>query len=150
MINMINKMAPQECRDLLARLSFGHLACVRANQPYIVPIYFAYKSELLYGFATVGRKIEWMRVNPFVCVQADEVLNQTNWASVVVLGRYEELRETPEYAKERHEAQHLLGKRWLWWQPAYAASQARGRRKPAAPILYRIHIDELTGLRASH
>jgi nitroimidazol reductase NimA-like FMN-containing flavoprotein (pyridoxamine 5'-phosphate oxidase superfamily) len=146
---LIKKMSLQECRDLLARVGFGRLACARENQPYIVPIYFAYEPDHLYGFSTMGHKIEWMRLNPFVCMQADEILNPHNWASVIVLGRYEELPDTPEYVKERNQAQSLLGKRSLWWQPGYAASQARGRRKPASPVLYCIRVDEITGLRAS-
>src|SRR5205085_2831702 len=87
----ITRMQDQECRDTLARLAFGRLGCARENQPYIVPIYFAYEVECLYGFATSGQKIEWMRTNPRVCIQSDEVLGNDNWTSVVVLGRYEEL-----------------------------------------------------------
>jgi nitroimidazol reductase NimA-like FMN-containing flavoprotein (pyridoxamine 5'-phosphate oxidase superfamily) len=145
----VKKMKPQECGELLARLGFGRLACARDNQPYILPIYFAYEPERLYGFATFGRKIEWMRLNPLVCVQADEIRSQNNWASVIVRGRYEELLDTPEYAKQRNQVQALLGKRSLWWQPGYAASQVRGLSKPTKPVFYCIHIEEMTGLRAS-
>jgi hypothetical protein len=58
----------QECKDLLARLGFGRLACAHENQPYIVPVYFAYEPDRLYGFGTIGKKIECMRSNPLVCV----------------------------------------------------------------------------------
>ena len=85
----ITKMQDRDCRDALARLGFGRLGCARDNQPYIVPIYFAYEPDHLYGFATLGQKIEWMRSNPRVCVQADEVLSNDNWISVVALGRYQ-------------------------------------------------------------
>lgn len=146
---LINKMRPQECRELLARLGFGRLACARDNQPYILPIYFAYEPDHLYGFATFGRKIEWMRLNPLVCVQADEILSHRNWASVIIRGRYEELLDTPEYAKERNHAQSLLGKRSLWWRTGYVASKIRGPAKSAKPVFYRIHVAEITGLRAS-
>jgi len=144
-------MPLQQCRDLLERVGFGRLACARENQPYIVPTYFAYEPDPdhLYGFATMGRKIEWMRLNPLVCVEADEMLNPQNWASVIALGRYEELSNTPEFSKERNHAQSLLAKRSLWWQPGYAASRARGRRNAASAILYRIHVEEMTGVRAS-
>jgi uncharacterized protein len=108
-VMLIKKMSLRECRNLLARVGFGRLACARENQPYIVPIYFAYEPDHLYGFSTIGRKIEWMRLNPFVCLQTDEVLNRHNWASVIVLGRYEELPDTPEYVKERNQAQPCSG-----------------------------------------
>jgi hypothetical protein len=59
---LIREMNAQECRDLLARLSTGRLGCARNNQPYIVPVYFAYEPDRLHGFSTVGQKIEWMPV----------------------------------------------------------------------------------------
>ena len=69
---------------------------LKNNQPYVVPIYFAYEPDRLYGFSTVGQKVEWMRDNPLVCVEADEVRAHNEWASVVVLGRYEELSDRPD------------------------------------------------------
>jgi nitroimidazol reductase NimA-like FMN-containing flavoprotein (pyridoxamine 5'-phosphate oxidase superfamily) len=72
------------------------LDALKNNQPYVVPIYFAYEPDRLYGFSTVGQKVEWMRDNPLVCVEADEVRAHNEWASVVVLGRYEELSDRPD------------------------------------------------------
>jgi nitroimidazol reductase NimA-like FMN-containing flavoprotein (pyridoxamine 5'-phosphate oxidase superfamily) len=146
---LISKMKSEECREFLARQGVGRLACARDSQPYIVPIYFVYEPDYLYGFTTPGRKVDWMRVNPLVCVQADEVLNQDNWTSVVVLGRYEELSETGEYSEERNKVQSLLVKRTLWWVTAHAASVARGHAERPLPVFYRIHITDITGLRAS-
>jgi nitroimidazol reductase NimA-like FMN-containing flavoprotein (pyridoxamine 5'-phosphate oxidase superfamily) len=37
-----------------------------------MPIYFVYHQHCLYSFSTAGQKIEWMRVNPLVWVQADQ------------------------------------------------------------------------------
>jgi uncharacterized protein len=144
----ISEMSRQECSDLLARLEAGRLACARENQPYIVPIYFAYEPDRLYGFATLGRKIEWMRSNPLVCVQADTVVSDNEWASVIVLGRYEELPDTPEYSTVRLQAQALLEKRSLWWRTGYAAAQTRHKSGRSIPIFYCIHIEEMTGHRA--
>ena len=48
-----------ECRAALGRVNFGRLACARDNQPYIVPIYFAYDGHHVYGFSTPGQKIDW-------------------------------------------------------------------------------------------
>jgi hypothetical protein len=92
---LIREINIRECRDLLERLGAGRLGCARDNQPYIVPIYFAYEPDRLYGFSTVGQKIEWMRRNPKVCVEADEVISHNNWVSVIALGRFEELTDKP-------------------------------------------------------
>ena len=44
-----------------------------------MPIYFAYHDGYLYSFSTVGRKIEWMRGNPLVCLETDEVVSSQPW-----------------------------------------------------------------------
>jgi len=93
---LVSEMGRHESSDILARVGFGRLACAHENQPYIVPIYFAYEPDHLYGFATMGQKIEWMRLNPLVCVEVDEIHSDVDWTSIVVKGRYEEL---PEDAK---------------------------------------------------
>jgi len=72
-------MSEQECSELLKRVSFGRLACSLDNQPYIVPVDFAYEPDCIYIFSSVGKKIEWMRQNPKVCLQADEIENRANW-----------------------------------------------------------------------
>ena len=54
---LIRDMNAQECRDLLARPGVGRLACAHDNQPYIVPVYFAYEPDRLYGFATFEKKL---------------------------------------------------------------------------------------------
>jgi uncharacterized protein len=145
---LIRDLTPQECRDMLTRIGFGRLACARDNQPYIVPIYFAYEFDLLYGFTTVGRKIEWMRTNPKVCLEVDEVLSHFKWMSVIVMGRYEELPNTPEFRRKREHALVALEKRMFWWRTALAAKQLPTRHKDAEPLFYCIHIDSMTGHRA--
>jgi uncharacterized protein len=147
---LVREMNRQECDDVLKRLSFGRLACARDNQPYIVPIYFASEPGRLYGFATMGQKIEWMRLNSLVCVEADEVQSHTDWTSVVVRGRYEEFPDTPEYSSRRQQAQSRLEKiRSLWWQVGFAAAQTRGRFDRDITVFYCIHIEDISGRRAS-
>src|SRR5208282_4586340 len=114
----ISEMTEKECREFISRSTFGRLACARENEPYIVPIYFAYVPDHLYGFSTFGQKIEWMRSNPRVSVEMDEVSNYFHWKSVVISGRYEELPDDPDYRAERLQAQVSLEKRFLWWQTA--------------------------------
>ncbi len=147
---LVSEMGHQECEKLLARLGFGRLACVRDNQPYIVPMYFASDHGHLYGFATMGQKIAWLRLNPLVCVQADEILSHTRWSSVVVRGRYEEYPDNPEYSDRRQQAQSMLEKgRFLWWQTGVAAAQPRPNFDRDIPTFFCIHIEEISGRSAS-
>lgn len=142
---LIQEMTEQECRKQLQKLDYGRLGCVRDNQPYIVPVYFASDEQHLYGITTPGQKIAWMRTNPLICLQVDERSSHNQWLSIVVFGRYEELPDTPEYGRARTTAMELLQKRTMWWEPA-CVSTPRQERRPA--IFYRIHIDQVTGRRA--
>jgi nitroimidazol reductase NimA-like FMN-containing flavoprotein (pyridoxamine 5'-phosphate oxidase superfamily) len=94
---VINEMSIEECVALLVRSTLFRLGCARDNQPYVIPISLAYDkaSASLYGFTTLGQKIQWMRTNPLVCVQADDIAAPDQWKSVVVNGRFEELPQTP-------------------------------------------------------
>lgn len=147
---VIHEMTEGECHNALERASFGRLACARDNQPYVVPIYFSYDGRQLYGFSTLGQKIEWMRSNPLVCFEIDEWTSRYEWMSVVVCGRFEELPDTPEFAAARVQAHEALQKRGRWWEYT-AVPGAEWRRKPGpfASIFYRIHITAMTGHRAT-
>jgi nitroimidazol reductase NimA-like FMN-containing flavoprotein (pyridoxamine 5'-phosphate oxidase superfamily) len=146
---LITKMRSKDCRDFLDRLGFGRLACTSNDRPYIVPIYFAFDVDRLYGFSTLGQKILWMRENPLVCVEADEIRAHDDWKSVVVLGRYVEISNAAEGEKARRHARSLLQKRRLWWQSGYTANQVRIRSAPISQIYYCILIEKMTGLRGS-
>jgi hypothetical protein len=144
---IVHEMTNEECHEFLGQMKFGRLGCARDGQPYIVPIYFASDGKHLYCFSTPGQKIEWMRPNPLVCVEVDEVVDQLNWKSVVVLGKFEELCDDPSRVNTREYALNLLQKRPTWWQPAYIAPEHRDAQKPLAPIYYRILINRITGHR---
>jgi uncharacterized protein len=146
---LITRMRTKECRDLLARLGFGRLACACNDRPYIVPIYFCFDADRLYGFSTLGQKILWMRQNPLVCVEADEIRGHDDWESVIVLGRYVEVSGGPEGAAARKRVRAMLEKRPLWWQSGYTISQVRRKPDTVTLIYYCILIEKLTGLRGS-
>lgn len=128
---------------MLARTHLGRLACARGMQPYVVPIYFAYHNNWLYSFSVLGQKIDWMRANPLVCVEADQMRREL-WATVVVFGRYEELGDTPELRDERTFAFNLLQRRAMWWEHG-GARQTPGGTPTAVPVFYRIKIEQITG-----
>ena len=144
----IDEMTFEECRAFLANASFGRLACARDNQPYVLPIYFAYEPDFVYVLSTFGQKNEWMRENPKVCLEVDEIAGQSQWMSVIASGRYQELHE-PQFTAEREHARSLLEKRSQWWLNALGERQLRLGDHAIAPLFFRIHVDSLSGLRAS-
>ena len=146
---LIQELTSQESLDLLARTRLGRLACAQGAQPYVVPFYFAYDSGYLYSFSTVGQKVEWMRANPLVCVEAAEMVSPERWVSVIVFGRYEELPDTPEWQSTRRLAHTLLKRNAVWWEPAYVKTTLHGTQRPLVPVFYRIHSLQITGHRAT-
>jgi nitroimidazol reductase NimA-like FMN-containing flavoprotein (pyridoxamine 5'-phosphate oxidase superfamily) len=143
---LIKELTVNECRDILRSTNLGRLACVRYSQPYIVPIYFDFHDDYLYSFATKGRKIQWMRTNPRVCVEVDYILDQFNWTTVVVEGRYEELTKAPAHEAARKRADALFQNRHDWWFPAAAKTASASER---VPVIYRIAIEGLSGRQAA-
>src|ERR1700731_4167965 len=119
---VIREMSREECLQVLARTRLARLACAHENQPYVVPVYLAYHQPssdegCLYGFTTPGQKVEWMRANPLVCVEVDEIAAYDQWVSVIALGRYEELPETPGRDDERLRAWQVLKTHPGWGEP---------------------------------
>ena len=131
---------------MLAGTKVARLACARNNQPYIVPIHVDLDDEFLYGYATLGQKIEWMRQNPLVCLETDELTTDGQWASVVVFGYYEELPHTPDYEDSRRVAERLFERHPAWWEPASVPLAAHEHR---TPIVFRIRIGHVTGRRTA-
>src|SRR5258705_2417503 len=115
----IHEMTVDECRSALQKTNVGRLACASDGQPYVLPINFAFDGTYLYGFTTLGQKIEWMRLNPRVCFEVDELVNPSQWMSIVVFGRYDELPDKPEYEKARVQAHAFLQNQAIWWEPTY-------------------------------
>ena len=144
---LIQELTRQESLKVLARTHLGRLACARGMQPYIVPIHFAYQDYWLYSFSVLGQKIDWMRTNPLVCVEVDQ-MRREEWTTVVVFGRYEELSDTSKFQSERTLAFNLLQQRAMWWEHGGAKKMPAGA--PAAvPVFYRIKIEQITGRRAA-
>ena len=146
---VIHLLTFEECKAIVARSVVGRLACARDGQPYIVPIFiwFDDPSSCLYGFSTVGRKVEWMRRNPKVCVEVEEIDDPLHWTTVLVTGRYDEIGDEHEADALRIRAQELLEQRQTWWLPATANLSTGEEREHV--VFYRIHVVAMSGRRTS-
>jgi nitroimidazol reductase NimA-like FMN-containing flavoprotein (pyridoxamine 5'-phosphate oxidase superfamily) len=169
---LIHEISQSECVRVLSKASFAKLACVHENQPYLVPVYLAYHQSAtgqacLYGFTTFGQKVAWMRANPLVCVEVDEVTAYDQWVSIIAIGRYEELPESamddaaqgrkPEQSETcnrecGNEAWQALKVRPNWQEPGSTAWAARAHCdgfNRLIPIYYKILIESVTGHEAT-
>jgi len=164
---VIREMSREECLRALAGAKSARLACAHENRPYVVPVSLAYDDVFgcFYGFTTPGQKIEWMRANPLVCVEVDEVTAQDQWVSVIAFGRYEELPETPGNDSDsfraperprhvgeatpawslescrrhcddgRERALHVLETHPMWWEPGCTAWATHAHRDSTEPFV---------------
>jgi nitroimidazol reductase NimA-like FMN-containing flavoprotein (pyridoxamine 5'-phosphate oxidase superfamily) len=176
----IRELSKEECHRALAGKRLARLACALNDQPYIVPVYLAYHKPSVgeacfYGFTTVGQKVDWMRTNPRVCIEVDEIASWTEWTTVLAMGRYQELPDVPEqnarFAPARRSTGHLdeavpdqpalaaealvayqlLQTEALWWEPAStgrAAVTHHAADEVFRRIYYKVSIEQVTGREA--
>jgi nitroimidazol reductase NimA-like FMN-containing flavoprotein (pyridoxamine 5'-phosphate oxidase superfamily) len=145
---LIHELTPQDCREIIRRTQVARLACSHDNQPYVVPVSYSFDAgrDCLYCFSAVGQKIMWMRDNPKVCVQFEEIADKDHWTTVLVFGRYEEILDSDKDSNARERALTLFQARNEWWLPGAANVTSRERH---AVIVYRIQIERVSGRRAS-
>jgi len=140
-------MSKEMSLDLVKRIGFGHLGCCQEGQAYVVPISYAYHDYYLYCCGTVGRKIEWMRSNPRVCVEVEDIASRQQWETVVLTGAYEELLDEPRFLDARIETYERLARRPAWWKPAFSSTLLEDGERPMRPLFFRIAIREIAGHR---
>ena len=87
----IEEMRASEAREVLGQLNFAHLAMAKDNLPYVVPVHYAFDGDDLFVYTTEGKKADIIRVNPEICLQAEDVVDNENWKSVMVFGTAEQI-----------------------------------------------------------
>lgn len=138
----IEALKSVDCIRLLERSRFGHLACKAKDDIYLVPITFAFEDGYLYSHSKLGKKIEMMRKNPHVCIQAEEVQDFFRWKSVIAWGRFEELKGTDATTAMRILIQKVTEK-----EPDTRRSELEVDFAALieSAIIYRIKIERSTG-----
>lgn len=101
----VEDMRHEEIVAFLHDIDYGHLGCSVDDQPYIVPVHFAYDDRRIYIYTTEGKKTDMIRKNPRVCLQVENVKDNRNWKSVLITGR----AEIVEDPAERDKAVALIG-----------------------------------------
>ena len=98
----IRELTGDQVNSILLSQAFGRLACTDGSTPYIVPITYTYDGKYIYGQTNEGTKLELMRKNPAVCFEVDRMTDMRNWKSVIVYGKFEELKgEAEEQARSK-------------------------------------------------
>jgi uncharacterized protein len=138
---MIRDLSHDKALLMLREGRIARLACVSEGEPYVVPVSYVFDGENLLVHSLPGRKITAMRANPRVCLQIDEIEDELNWTSVLAFGHYEEITNMQE--RSRAMARLLTNFPQLTPVESVIANDAG----TPAPIVFRIRIDKITGLR---
>ena len=138
---MITRMSEEESRALLRAGRLARLGCVAEGYPYVVPVNYVFNGEHVFSHSLPGHKIDAMRACPRVCLQVDEVQDQTRWKSVIAFGTYEELGG----AEERERALGLLLTLFPRLTPVESLITADAGAP--APVVYRVRVERVTGIR---
>lgn len=144
---MIGPLTKSQMEALLHQQVVGHIACHHENFIYLVPTSYAYDGEFIYAHSHEGTKLNIMRKNPNICFEVDDVTDMSNWQSVIVWGRFEELTFEEERIKALRVLLHRklplnssttthLGKEWPF---------SENEPNEISGVVYKIVIDRQTG-----
>ena len=95
---MLGQLNDTQINNILSSQAVGRLACTDGKKPYIVPVTYTYNGKYIYGQTNEGTKLKMLRKNPNVCFEVDMMMDMRNWQSVIVYGKFEELKN--EQAKK--------------------------------------------------
>lgn len=146
---MLGILQDSEIDDFLASRKIGRLGCHYQGKTYVVPIQYRFKGDHLLCYSMEGMKLDFLRSNPHVCFEVDQIESLNHWTSVILWGRFVELGLRPPHAED-----------WDWFSLENLESKTRpnspppdGQRLDRPPqgarhrqaIFYRIEITEKSG-----
>lgn len=134
------ELTRDECNEVLERNHVGRVAFTFHDHVDIEPVNYVYADGWLHGRTAPGGKIAVLRHHPWVAFEVDEVDGLFDWRSVVVHGAvYIPDPEGSPADREAHAAT-LASLRRLLPDTLTSTDPAPGRL-----LLFRIHVDDLTG-----
>jgi uncharacterized protein len=144
---MLGQLNDDQIENVLSSLVVGRIACTDGKQPYIVPVTYTYDGEYIYGQTNEGMKLNILRKNKNVCFEVDMMSDMRNWQSVIVYGKFEELKD-----KEAEKARSILfGKVFtlMTSSTVHAHEHEVGSKVDDSTrvkhVMYRIKIKKVTG-----
>lgn len=90
---MLGDLTRDQCVQVLYSTEVGRLGYYSEKRMYIVPVSYVFDGEHIYIHSKEGQKVRMMRKHPGVCFQVDRIENLVNWRSVLVWGKFQELRD---------------------------------------------------------
>jgi uncharacterized protein len=140
----VREMGDTAARETLGRLNYAHLACSRDDEPYVVPVHYAFDGEHVFIYTTEGKKSEILDSNPKVCLQAEDVKDSEHWVSVMVFGEVERVKDK----SARNDALDLILKVNPTLTPAISIRWMDSWVRTNVEVIYRLWPRKLSGRKA--
>ncbi len=137
----VEEMNTEQIKEVLQRIGYGHLNMARGHHPYVVPIHYVYDDPFVYFYTTEGKKTEIIRANPEICLQVEEVSDEKNWQSVIVVGDAAEIRGK----EEREQALKIILEANPTLTPALSIRWLDCWVRENVEVIYRIRPRMMTG-----
>lgn len=144
---MLGELTPDQCKHVLKSELIGRIGCYAAGRIYVVPITYVYMDNYIYAHSQEGLKVRMMRKNPKICFEVESRDSMRNWRTVIIWGKYEELKTLAEQKK----AMKILSDRLLPFTLSESLKTKENMEPPyrvekeRKPVVYRISVDEVTG-----
>ncbi|RAW02374.1 pyridoxamine 5'-phosphate oxidase family protein [Pseudochryseolinea flava] len=145
---MLGQLTENQCRHILTSNHIGRLGFHDAQRITIIPIAYATDAKHIYSHAIEGNKTAAMRKNASVCFQVDNIDSLTNWRSVIVWGRFEEITSPAEQEKIRSLFDDQLAPLTLGETVSpdrVVDTRPQHVIKKKQPVIYKIVIEDISG-----
>lgn len=144
---MLGELNKQQIDNILHSQVVCRIACSDGKLPYVVPISFYYDGKYIYCQTEEGKKLSIMRKNPNICIQTDIINSTSNYQSVIVYGKFEELKpeEAATIKNEMHERIINMMSRSRVHKFEHGTESLITEIKRHELIMFRIKISEISG-----
>ncbi|UVC12383.1 pyridoxamine 5'-phosphate oxidase family protein (plasmid) [Rhizobium sp. TH2] len=140
----IKDMSDSACVAFIESQRIGRLGCCKDGRPYVVPITFVCSNRLIYSFSMPGQKLEFMRSNPVVCLEVENIERRDKWQCAVVQGLFHEFTGDDE----KQQAWKILQRHNDWWEVGGQVVHHGDKDGDRTPTYYSISMDVVTGRQA--
>jgi nitroimidazol reductase NimA-like FMN-containing flavoprotein (pyridoxamine 5'-phosphate oxidase superfamily) len=144
---MLGVLTREQSEHVLKSELVGRIGCYAAGKVYVVPVTYVFYDNYIYAHSKEGLKIKMMRKNTKICFEVESRESIRNWRTVILWGKYEELKTSSEQKK----AVKILNDRLLPFslsesiKPMEYMDPPHQVEKEHKPVIYRISVEEITG-----
>lgn len=138
----MESLSREQALEVLENAPVAHLGLIDGERPYVTPMSFVVEGDRIFFRTMAGKKLDALRANPFVCIEASKYDEETGeWESVIVWGV---ARETDEDSIKQDVISHLFRK----YEKAVGSPLSGSGMRPLEdlPHVVVVEMEEVSGM----